>query len=58
MLKQRPKQFWGMLKSKATRDLDLPIAKLVEFNKAIFHDANITPDEFAPLTTPTQHHIT
>jgi hypothetical protein len=47
-----------MLKSKATRDLELPTAKLVEFNEAIFHDATITPDDFVPLTTPTQHHIT
>ena len=42
-----------MLKSKATRDLDLPVATLVKFNESIFYDATITPDEFAPLTTPT-----
>jgi len=31
MLKQRPKQFWGMLKSKATKDLALPMVNFVKF---------------------------
>jgi hypothetical protein len=58
MLKQRPKQFWGMLKSKATKDIDMPIATLAKFNESIFYDDTIAPDEFTPLTSPNLHHIT
>ena len=58
MLKQRPKQFWNMLKSRATRDIDLPMTTFAKFNEDIFYDASINPDVFAPLTNPTLHHIT
>jgi hypothetical protein len=47
-----------MLKSKAMRDIEMPIATLVKFNESIFYDATIAPDEFAPLANPTLHHIT
>jgi hypothetical protein len=58
MLKQRPKQFWSMLKSKAHRELELPIEQFVKFNESIFYDANIPADEYTPLNNTTPHHIT
>ena len=50
MLKQRPKQFWGMLKSKATKDLAMPMLDFVKFNESIFYDLSITTDTFTPLS--------
>ena len=49
MLKQRPKQFWGMLKSKAIKDLEMPIPDFVKFNESIFYDSSIAADTFTPL---------
>jgi hypothetical protein len=41
MLKQRPKQFWGLLKSQSTQDIDLSIREFTEFNESIFYDSTI-----------------
>jgi hypothetical protein len=58
MLKQRPKQFWSMLKSKANREMEMPIAKFVKFNESIFYDEHIPTDTYTPLSHTTPHHIT
>jgi hypothetical protein len=58
MLKQRPKQFWGMLKSKATREMAISTAEFIKFNAKIFYDPKIAPDEFTPLLNPTPMYIT
>ena len=47
-----------MLKSKATEDIDMPIAELAKFNEKIFYDPTIAPDEFALLGNPNLYHIT
>ena len=36
----------------------MPIATFAKFNEGIFYDANITPDGFTPLASPSRHHIT
>jgi hypothetical protein len=58
MLKQRPKQFWDMLKQAKNRDVAMPMATFAKFNEGIFHDETITPDVFTPLTAPGRQHIT
>jgi hypothetical protein len=58
MLKQRPKQFWGMLKSKATKELEMPTIDFIKFNESIFYDSSIAEDTFTPLTDATPHSIT
>jgi uncharacterized protein with PQ loop repeat len=50
MLKQRPKQFWGMLKSKTTKDIAMPMLDFVKFNESIFYDSSIAADTFTPLS--------
>ena len=50
MLKQRPKQFWGMLKRKEQARAELSLSTFQEFNKEIFFDNTIPPDTFTPLT--------
>ena len=57
MLKQRPKQFWGLLKGKQQEQTDLPLQEFTNFNKAIFYDADIPADTFTPLTQASAHHI-
>ena len=57
MLKQRPKQFWGMLRQKATKDIALSTSEFVKFNEKIFFDASIPEDEFTPLSAPPKFHI-
>jgi hypothetical protein len=58
MLKQRPKQFWGMLKSKATRDLAMPTADFVKFNESGFFYSTIATDKFTPLSNTAPQYIT
>jgi hypothetical protein len=57
MLKQRPKQFWGLLKGKQQEQTDLPLQEFTNFNKAIFYDADIPADTYTPLTQARAHHI-
>jgi hypothetical protein len=38
MLKQRPKQFWGMLKNKERKKTDLSTKAFKKFNESIFYD--------------------
>jgi hypothetical protein len=38
MLKQRPKQFWGMLKNKEREKTDLSTKAFKKFNESIFYD--------------------
>ena len=47
-----------MLKSKANKELELPIAQFIKFNESIFYDANIPPDEYTPLSHTPHHYIT
>jgi hypothetical protein len=58
MLKQRPKQFWGMLKNKERDKTDLSIQAFKKFNESIFYDENIPPDVFTPLTDASRNYIT
>ena len=58
MLKQRPKQFWGMLKSKATKELEMPTIDFVKFKESIFYDMSIAEDTFTPLTDASTQRIT
>jgi hypothetical protein len=57
MLKQRPKQFWGLLKGKTTTHADLPLQAFTEFNKEFFYDASIPPDSYTPLSQAATQHI-
>ena len=57
MLKQRPKQFWGMLRQKATKEMALSTVEFVKFNEKIFFDASIAEDEFTPLSAAPKFHI-
>jgi hypothetical protein len=47
-----------MLKSKANREMEMPIAKFVKFNESIFYDEHIPTDTYTPLSHTTPHHIT
>ena len=58
MLKQRPKQFWGMLKSKKNNDTDVDITAFQKFSETIFYDEQILSDEYTPLSNAPTHHIT
>ena len=58
MLKQQPKKFWGLLRSKATQDIDMTIEEFIKFNESIFYDSTIAEDTFSPLADPRPHHIT
>jgi hypothetical protein len=58
MLKQRPKQFWGMLKNKEREKTDLSTKAFKKFNESIFYDQAIPPDEYTPLTDASQNYIT
>jgi hypothetical protein len=57
ILKYKPKKFWNMLKQKDTNEIEISIAKFTKFNKDIFHNEDIPPDIYTPLTNPTAHHI-
>jgi hypothetical protein len=57
MLKQRPKQFWGLLKNNGNESTDLPLQTFADFNKEVFYDESIPMDTFTPLTNAPQHHI-
>ena len=58
MLKQRPKQFWGLLKNKEKSTTDLPLQTFADFNKKIFHDESIPVDTFTPLDNAKKNYIT
>jgi hypothetical protein len=47
MLKYKPKQFWGMFKSRAVADVSIDAEKFAEFNQQLFYNPDITPDVFA-----------
>jgi hypothetical protein len=57
MLKYKPKEFWNMLKQKDTSDVEISIAKFTNFTRDIFHNKDIPPDTYHPLSNPTDHHI-
>jgi|JI9StandDraft_2_1071091.scaffolds.fasta_scaffold369013_1 hypothetical protein len=57
ILKYKPKEFWNMLKQKDTNEVEISIAKFTKFTKDIFHNEDIPPDTYTPLTNPTAHHI-
>jgi hypothetical protein len=57
MLKQRPKQFWGMLKRRENTKTDLPLPAFQKFNENIFFDESIPPDTFTPLADAQGNHI-
>ena len=44
MLKKKPRQFWGMLRSRATKELAIPTKEFVKYNESIFYDSSIAPD--------------
>jgi hypothetical protein len=46
-----------MLKQEDTSPIEVAIDRFTKFNEDIFYDADIIPDTFTPLTTPTAHHI-
>ena len=57
MLKQRPKQFWGMLKSKKNNENEVDMTAFQKFSESIFYDKHISPDEYTPLSNAPTHHI-
>jgi hypothetical protein len=57
MLKYKPKQFWGMLKSAPTPNTDMPTAAFTSFNKKIFYDANIPIDQYTPIENKEEQYI-
>jgi hypothetical protein len=46
-----------MLKQKDTNPIEVTISQFTEFNRDIFFDDDIIPDEYTPLTYPANHHI-
>lgn len=58
MLKQRPKQFWSLLKQKEDTKFEIPLHTLKEYNESIFYDDKITSDTFTPLENAPASHIT
>lgn len=58
MLKQRPKQFWGLLKGTANQEIDIPLKEFATYNEHMFWDASITQDEFTPLANSKANYIT
>jgi hypothetical protein len=57
ILKYKPKQFWSMLKQQDTSPIAVNIEKFKKLNEDIFHNKDIQPDTFTPLTNPKDHHI-
>jgi hypothetical protein len=49
MLKQQPKKFWGMIKSRTSQPSELLLEAFSDFNKAVFYDEEIQPDKFTAL---------
>jgi hypothetical protein len=47
-----------MLKSKTKPPQDLPLDEFTQFNKDIFYDAAIPPDEYTPVRNAATQHIT
>ena len=50
MLKQRPKEFWGLLKNKAGATQEISLEMFRKYNEKIFYDEKIPPDKYTPLT--------
>ena len=46
-----------MLKQKDSNPIEVPISQFTAFNKEIFFDEDIIPDEYTPLANPANHHI-
>ena len=57
MLKYRPKQFWGMLKRKATGPQPDPEA-FAAFNEQLFHNPAVPHSPYQPLTEESAQWIT
>jgi hypothetical protein len=47
-----------MIKQKNAEDIEIPIEDFTEYNRTIFHDEDIPPDIYTPLTNPENHLIT
>jgi hypothetical protein len=47
-----------MLKQRDDNTIEVPVEKFTKFNKEIFHDEDIIPDEYTPLSNPENHKIT
>jgi hypothetical protein len=58
MLKYKPKQFWGMLKHREERNVEIKADTFAAFNQQLFHDPDIPPDMYTPLPNARAHHIT
>ena len=56
-MKYQPKKFWNMLKQKNTEDIAIKIEDFTYYNKTLFHDEDLIPDHYTPLTTPEDHLI-
>ena len=46
-----------MIKQQDTSPVEVNLDRFTNFNKQIFHDEDIIPDTYTPLTTPSAHHI-
>ena len=46
-----------MLKQKNTEDIAIQLEDFTDYNKNIFHDEDIIPDSYTPLTNPDHHLI-
>ena len=47
-----------MLTSRATKQTELSLETFNEFNKAVFYNDNIPPEDFTPLTNAPKQYIT
>ena len=47
-----------MLKERNDSNIEIPVEKFTRFNKQIFHDEDIIPDKYTPLSNPANHNIT
>jgi hypothetical protein len=53
MLKQQPKKLWGMIKSRTSQPAELSLEAFSDFNKEVFYDEKIPPDQFKALNDAT-----
>jgi hypothetical protein len=53
ILKQQPKKFWAMLKTRSAQQTDLSLEEFSNFNREVFFDEAIPPDRYTPLADAT-----
>jgi hypothetical protein len=47
-----------MIQQKSAEDVQVPLEDFTKYNRALFHDEDIQPDKYNPLTDPDHSLIT